>query len=153
MFRSRRAATEALRTLADTHQLCHVLLGLQKGSGPCFAYQLRKCRGACAGKESPATHALRLAAAFVSLRLRTWPYPGAIGVREQSADGSRCDLHVLDRWCHLGTVKDEADLRALQEDLPQPLFDLDTYHILSRYLLRDRATDVIPLGTITRPAA
>ena len=153
MFRSRRAATEALRALADTHQLCHVLLGLQKGSGPCFAYQLRKCRGACAGKESPATHALRLAAAFVSLRLRTWPYPGAIGVREQSADGSRCDLHVLDRWCHLGTVKDEADLRALQEDLPQPLFDLDTYHILSRHLLRDRATDVIPLGTISRPAA
>ena len=154
MFRSRRAATEALRTLADSHQLCHALLGLEKRDGPCFAYQLRKCRGACAGKETSAAHALRLAAAFTSLRLRTWPFPGAIGLREVSADGSRCDLHVLDRWCHLGTVRDEADLRSLQDDPQQPLFDLDTYHILSRHLLRDRSrTDVIPLGLIRHPAA
>ncbi len=146
LFRSRRAAIEALRGLATEHQLCHVLLGLEKRSGPCFAWQIRRCRGACAGKESPEAHALRLAAALATLRVRAWPFPGRIGIRETAAGGNLCELHVLDQWCHLGTVRSEDELRELQEAAPRPLFDPDTYNILTRYLLGGKhRPQIVPL--------
>ncbi|MBX3660829.1 MAG: DNA polymerase III subunit epsilon [Burkholderiales bacterium] len=146
LFRSRRAAIEALRELATEHQLCHGLLGLEKRSGPCFAYQIRRCRGACAGVETAEAHALRLAAALAKLRVRAWPFPGRIGIRETAAGGERCELHVLDQWCHLGTVKSEEELRELEEGAPRPLFDLDTYKILTRYLLGGKhRPQIVPL--------
>ncbi|MDP1672395.1 MAG: exonuclease domain-containing protein [Burkholderiales bacterium] len=152
LFRSRRAAIEALRELATEHQLCHGLLGLEKRSGPCFAYQIRRCRGACAGIETAEAHALRLAAALAKLRVRAWPFPGRIGIRETAAGGERCELHVLDQWCHLGTVRNEEELRELQDGVPRPLFDLDTYKILTRYLLGGKhRPKIVPLHT--EPAA
>lgn len=135
LFRSRRSAIEALREIAVEHQLCQGLLGLDQRNGPCFAWQIKRCRGACAGMETPREHALRLAAALMKLRVRAWPFPGRIGVRETTADGERSELHVLDQWCHLGTVKSETELHALQETTQRPLFDLDTYRILNRFLL------------------
>lgn len=154
LFRSRRAAIEALREIADEHQLCHALLGLEKRAGPCFAYQIRRCRGACAGVETPRAHALRLAAALAALRVRAWPFPGRIGIRETAADGERCELHVLDQWCHLGTVRSEEELHALQDGVPPPLFDFDTYKILSRYLLGGKnRPEIVPLTATAAPAA
>jgi len=150
LFRSRRTAIEALRELATEHQLCHGLLGLEKRDGPCFAYQIKRCRGACAGTETAASHALRLAAALAKLRVRAWPFPGRIGIRETAAGGERCELHVLDQWCHLGTVRNEEELRELQDQAPRPLFDLDTYKILTRYLLGGKhRPQIIPLHAAT----
>jgi len=154
LFRSRRAAIEALREIATAHQLCHSLLGLEKRDGPCFAYQIRRCRGACAGVETPREHALRLAAAFAALRVRAWPFPGRIGIRETAVDGERCELHVLDQWCHLGTVRSEAELHELQDGGSRPLFDLDTYKILTRYLLGGKnRPEIVPLTAAAAPAA
>ena len=68
--------------------------------------------------------------------------------------GERCELHVIDQWCHLGTVKNEQELHELQEDAPRPLFDHDTYKILTRYLLTGKKNpDIIPLTTSAAPAA
>lgn len=154
LFRSRRSAIEALREIAVEHQLCHGLLGLDPRDGPCFAYQIKRCRGACAGMETPREHALRLAAALMKLRVRAWPFPGRIGVRETTADGERSELHVLDQWCHLGTVKSETELHELQETAKKPLFDLDTYKILNRFLLSGKnRPEIITLTAVTGPAA
>ena len=148
LFRSRRAALEALREIALEHQLCHRLLGLEQRTGPCFAYQIRRCRGACVGTETPRAHAARLAVAFAGLRMPPWPYAGRIGVRETAADGRRSDLHVLDRWCHLGTVHSTEELHDLQEAAPRPLFDPDIYRILTRFLRGGRKPcEIIPLAT------
>jgi len=154
LFRSRRTAIEALREIALEHELCHALLGLEKRKGPCFAYQIKRCRGACAGVETPREHAARLAAALAVLRVRAWPFPGRIGIRETSTDGERCDMHVLDQWCHLGTVSSEEELRDLQEGSLRPLFDLDTYKILTRYLLNGKhRPQIVPLTANTAAAA
>ncbi len=154
LFRSRRTAIESLRELAAEHELCHKLLGLEKREGPCFAWQIKRCRGACAGRETPAAHALRLAAAFAKLRVRAWPFPGRIAVRETTADGGRSELHVLDQWCHLGTARSEAELHELQDRATRPLFDLDTYKILNRFLFSGKKRpDIIPLTTPLAPAA
>jgi DNA polymerase-3 subunit epsilon len=134
LFRSRAAALESLREIATEHQLCTLVLELEKGHGPCFAHQLKRCRGACVGKETRLAHGLRLAAALAQLRMRPWPFKGRVGVRENSAD----TLLVLDRWCYLGTVKSELELSELAEQRRQPVFDLDTYKILSRFFASSR---------------
>ena len=136
LFRSRSSALEALREIASSHQLCPIVLGLEKGKGPCFAYQLKRCRGACVGKESRAQHALRLGTALAQLRMRPWPFKGRIGVLENGA--TRGDIIVLDRWCYLGTVRSEAELGELAGRRPSTVFDLDTYKILARFFARPR---------------
>ena len=134
LFRSRAAAIEGLHEIATAHQLCPIVLGLEKGNGPCFAHQLRRCRGACVGKETRVSHALRLAAALAQLKMRPWPFKGRIGVRENDTGG----LIVLERWCYLGTVRSETELAELEETRPQPVFDVDTYKILSRFFASAR---------------
>ena len=136
LFRSRSAALEALREIATAHQLCPIVLGLERGKGPCFAHQLKRCRGACVGKETRAQHALRLGAALAQLRMRPWPFKGRIGVLENGA--ARGEIIVLDRWCYLGTVRSEAELGELQGGGPPAVFDLDTYKILTRFFARPR---------------
>ena len=134
LFRSRAAAIEGLREIATAHQLCPIVLGLEKGNGPCFAHQLKRCRGACVSKESRASHALRLATALAQLKIRPWPFKGRIGVRENGVGG----LIVLERWRYLGTVRSETELAELEETRPQPVFDVDTYKILSRFFASAR---------------
>ena len=141
VFRSRRAALGTLRNLAQAFELCLIASGLEKGKGPCFAHQIKRCRGVCAGLESPARHDLRLMEALTELKLAAWPFKGRIGVRE--SNGERSELHVLDHWCHLGTAHSEHELDALDA---RPSFDLDTYKILKRYLSGSRtAMEIVPM--------
>jgi DNA polymerase-3 subunit epsilon len=133
-FRSRSAALGALREIAAARGLCPIVLGLEKGAGPCFAHQLKRCRGACVGKETRAAHGLRLGAALVQLKMRPWPFKGRIGVRENRSDA----LIVLDRWCYLGTAGSELALEELVDGRAPPVFDLDTYKILSRFFSSSR---------------
>ncbi|HJW54228.1 MAG TPA: exonuclease domain-containing protein, partial [Burkholderiaceae bacterium] len=52
LFSSRRKAETTLRELAEIHDLCLVMLGLEnrtQPTKPCFAHQLHRCRGACIG--------------------------------------------------------------------------------------------------------
>lgn len=135
MFRTRRAAQNCLRELATEYRLCPKLLGLEsRGRGSCFAYQLGRCKGACCGEESPRVHLARLIDALSRLKLKAWPWPGRIAVREQSADGERVELHVIDNWCYLGSADDHDQLDLFTGGVPDG-FDLDSYKILVRHLL------------------
>ncbi|MDX8126044.1 exonuclease domain-containing protein [Methylomonas sp. OY6] len=129
LYHSLRDAQKALRGVAEQHGLCLSVLGLEKTAAgrPCFGHQIKKCRGACVGLEAPLAHAARLLIAMQKLKLAVWPYPGAIGVREGA------ELHVIDRWCYLGTAKNEADIAELLQS-GRPAFDRDTYMLLSKSL-------------------
>lgn len=134
-FRGKREIDNALRELASLYRLCPCRLGLEPNAeGPCMAYQLKRCAGVCAGRESPAQHDGRLASALNSLRLKAWPWPGPIAIREFNADSERTALHVVDRWCLLGSVENEDALAELLSPPPPRAFDLDTYRIISRWL-------------------
>ena len=134
LFRSRTDAVKALRAIAEQQKLCPIVLGLERGKGPCFSHQIKRCRGACCGKEPLPAHALRLAAALTPLKIRAWPYRGRVGVREQNANGERAELHVLDRWCYLGTLRADWELFDAAALRAEAAFDLDTYKILTRFL-------------------
>lgn len=133
-YRTRRQAMDALRQLAEAHSLCPQLLGLETGKGPCFAYQLRRCRGACCGKETPEMHYLRLKQALVSHQLKAWPYPGKLGIRETSASSQESVIHVFEHWCYLGSAKDESALESLCNSRLDFRFDIDTYKLLLKEL-------------------
>ncbi len=130
-FRTRREATNRLRALARDHALCPPLLGLENHpqGARCFDFQLKRCRGACHGGESPQAHALRLIEALHALKVEHWTWPGPIGLREGEA------LHVVDGWRWLGTATDEAMLADILES-GRPAFDLDIYKILVKAVKR-----------------
>jgi DNA polymerase-3 subunit epsilon len=133
-FKSKREANNTLRELAAEHGLCLKRLGLEQGKGPCFNHQIRRCKGVCNGKESPERHDLRLKTALAVLKLRAWPFPGRIAIRDRSEDGARCEWHLFENWCYLGTAKSEAELFDAAQTRFDAAFDLDTYRILRREL-------------------
>jgi DNA polymerase-3 subunit epsilon len=126
-------ALNALRKVADEHGLCHIGTGLQAGPGPCLGYQLKRCRGLCVGGESAIAHSMRMMQALHALRMRDWPHSGRIGIREHDMVTGRREVHVLDRWRHLGTAETDADLHEILQTRADTPFDASVYRILLQY--------------------
>lgn len=137
LFANRRAALETLKSLADEHQLCYGLLGLEsltQGRG-CFRSALHRCAGACCGKESVESHQHRLISALERLQLVCWPWEGAIALKEESADLTQ--YHIIRNWMWLGSVTSLEDAGSLSRQ--QAGFDHDGYKILCKPLLSNSA--------------
>ena len=122
LYRSRKHAEEALRGLARNHALNPRLLGLESGD-------------VRASSETDAQHYLRLKLALSAQRLKDWPYPGKIAVREYDAASQRTQLHLFEHWCYLASVNNEADLHDVLAQRSTPVFDLDIYKLLQQVLL------------------
>lgn len=140
LFRTRRAALEALRGLADEHGLCLQTLGFEPArKGACFRRQIGRCAGLCAAKEGVQAHHARLAAALAALPSLAWPWRGPVGVVEEDASREATELHVIHQWCYLGTARTEDEVPALLEQSRRLHFDPDQYKLLARYLGTKRA--------------
>lgn len=131
-FKTKKQAVEVLRQIAEAHELCPKLLGLESGKGACFASQLKRCRGVCVGKESAAMHYLRLQQALAAHRLKMWPFASKIGIHEYDEQTGNSALHVFDQWCHVATLNSEAELEAIREQRTIFAFDYDTYKLLQK---------------------
>ena len=139
-FKSKREAHNTLRELAAGHGLCLRRLGLEQGKGPCFNHQIKRCKGWCVGKEDAARHDLRLKAALAVLKLRAWPFPGRIAIREGEA------RHLFESWCYLGSAGSETELHEAAQTRYDARFDLDTYRILRRELeKRAGSAEITPI--------
>jgi len=140
LFANRREATESLRNMAARHELCPIVLGLEKPAQPgrpCFAHQIKQCRGACVGKETVGVHNVRMMSALLKLKLSTWPYPGAIGIVERDELREVEEVHVVNGWRHLGSARSEAEIQEiLLGQSGQGRFDRDTYKLLTAHLGR-----------------
>ena len=146
VFRSKRAAMDALRSLADEHGLCLRALGFEpSGRGACFRHQIKRCAGVCAGRESAQVHQARAAAALAGLKTAAWPWRGPVGIVEEDAARDAVEVHVVHNWCLLGTARSETEVGELLEGALRPGFDFDHYRILTRHLAAGRAK-VVDLG-------
>ena len=145
VYRTRRAALKALRSLADEHSLCLRALGVEStGKGACFRRQIGRCGGVCAGKESLLAHHARAAAALAPLKSRPWPWRGKVAIVESDPTRDATEAHVVDRWCYLGAARDEAEVSELVA--AEPRFDYDHYRILARHLGK-RGVRVVQLAS------
>ncbi|MEO8062921.1 MAG: exonuclease domain-containing protein [Pseudomonadota bacterium] len=145
-YRSERDARRAFEGLAREHQWCFKLLGMESGAGSCVGFQMGRCKGVCAGKESVALHLARVKLGLMPLRLKQWPYEGPMVLREGAGD--RAQYHVIDAWQHLATF-DGDDAADHLDDFGRSArrgsaggFDIDGYRILTRHLADAR---LIPL--------
>lgn len=135
VFRSAKDAAKALGDLARAHGLCLKVLGLEAAEGSCLALQLGRCKGACVGKEPLVLHDTRVRMALSALKIKSWPFPGRIALRERSQES--VELHVLDHWSYLGTARSEEELAEIACSAASgtgPAFDADVYKILKRHL-------------------
>jgi excinuclease Cho len=142
LYGSRTSALQGLRELADMHKLCYSALGLEKltKGRACFRAMLNQCNGVCCGRENPVDHQQRLLSALETLRVATWPYPGAIGLQETCDDMQQ--IHVVHNWCYLGSVDTRQQARKLGKVAAG--FDADGYKILCRPILTGTAR-IVPL--------
>ena len=70
---------------------------------------------------------------------------GAVRVTEHHAASGRTRHHVFDRWCHLGSVADEAAAVALAARAPRA-FDVDVWRMVGRWLtVPAHLQQVVPL--------
>ncbi len=146
LFRSRRVALNTLRDLADAHGLCHIAVGIEQGKGPCLGRRLNRCKGACVGGESGIAHAMRMTQALQPLRMQEWPFPGRAGIREHDPATGHSEIHLFDRWRHLGSYDSRADFEESLLARQESSFDFDTYKLLRKFL-RDppRGVEIVKL--------
>ena len=147
LFKGRKGANDALRKLKDEHQLCAIQLGLEKGKGPCFGYQLKKCKGICCGKENPLAYQMHMQQALTPIKIKGWPYQGAIGIKEYNEESDISCIHIISHWLYLGHVSDESELAEFNFDKAAKL-DIDFYKICVSQLQKNHT--LITLKNIDR---
>ena len=92
-------------------------------------------------------HSMRLMQALHALRMRDWPHAGPIGIREHDASTGRTEIHVLDRWRHLGSADADADLQEILQARANTPFDAGIYKMLVQYFRSmPRDSEIIELG-------
>jgi len=149
-FHSEKDACKAMLDIAHAHQLCLKVLGFEVSAGSCFAFQVGKCKGACVGREPLLLHSTRTKLALSSLKLKSWPFPGRIALRERAHAGMPdwivgTDLHIVDNWVYLGTARMEEELDELGAKESSAVFDINVYKILVRYFANHAKLDWIDL--------
>ncbi len=130
VFKSIKQTKEFLHKVAKEYSLCPRLLGLDKGKGLCFYFHLGQCKGACNGEEISLKYNLRFDEGFYNKKIRPWRFDSPIIIKEL---GDRQESHLVDKWCYLGSIKDESfDIESLKKEYR---FDFDTYKILNKFIM------------------
>lgn len=142
-FKSMKQLTEHLYKLSKEFELCPRLLGIEKTRKRCFYSDLGICKGACSGRELNIKYNVRFEEAFYKYKIKQWKFDGPIVIKET---GDSEEAFVIDKWCLLGSAKNADELQNLSKDY---IFDLDTYKILTKFILRPtKNLSINPLGII-----
>ncbi len=148
IFRNLKKAKEALTAIAYESELCQIVMGLEKARNrtdqtACFGWHIKKCRGACTGKEIPAAWNTRFLSAFQETLPRPWPYAGPVMIEEFDRKSGIGEAWLIDDWQIRAAIR-SPDGEAEVETWPGGL-DLESYKILDR-VFRDPYS-----GTRIRP--
>lgn len=139
MYTTKAAANKWYKALIDEHGFCKKILGLEKVSRSCFNYQIKRCKGACAGDETIGSHNARLIAAFATKSISAWPFEEPAVITEEAGDylddgNPKRIHHLIDQWAYLGSTGDLRELDNLAYLSENIAFDRETYRFLNRYI-------------------
>lgn len=133
LFPSVKKAGESIRLISDAYNLCYYATGLERRtSRPCTAFQLKKCKGLCAGVHNHLEHNINLIKGFSELALKAWPYQGPIALIESNTRDNRSQHFIINNWCLLGIAESADDYPQALNGGVQPSLDKDIY----RYLVK-----------------
>lgn len=132
VYTTKGKARKFLNQAIKDYGLCPRLMGLEKGRGACFLYQLKKCAGACCGRESYEDYNHRLLNVFAGRRLQEWPYDSPVLIQEQF-NSEKLSSIVVDQWCVIAKITQEPECQPIV-DYQDKMFDIDTYKILRSFL-------------------
>jgi len=132
-YSTKSKARQFIGDIIRDFRLCPQLMGLEKGRGACFSYQLKRCGGACCGQETPGVYNSRLLAAFEDRRLQDWPFKSPVMIAEKT-DADGFSSIIVDQWCVIASVRQQPECEPVVS-LQDKMFDLDTYKILRSFLV------------------
>lgn len=130
VFKSLKQAKDWVYQLAKAYTLCPKVLGLDKSNNYCFYYHLGQCNGACNNQENVLKYNLRFEEGFYQRKIKPWNFNTPIVIKEI---GDKVESHVIDKWCYLGSIKNESE--TLEDITNDYSFDYDTYKILYKYII------------------
>lgn len=119
---------EFLTNTVKKKGLCSKFLGLEKGKGACFSYQLGHCRGGCVGRISSDEYNLIFDEVFEDLRIKKWIFNSPITITEEG--NNLRETFLFDSWIFLGSSIGKGGSLFMNKFS----FNYDTYRILSSYL-------------------
>ncbi len=128
VYTSKKRALQAIEYYRSEYTLCPKLCGLEHMKGACFLSQLRKCNGACIGKEDNGLYNLRVKLALVDKQLADWPYSGKI-IFKASAHSNL----LFDNWRVVGKIDMEDNL----DESFSTEFNVDNYKIIRSALKKN----------------
>jgi excinuclease Cho len=144
LFANKHRLISALQDLARDHALCLRVMDLDRGTGPCFQYQLGRCDGACAGEESAASHNNRLRDHLDRQRIAAWPFNGPILLRENNIcpaqDQPEEQFHLVDQWAWFGGFSSTNAAAKMLQNAQPATFDRDAYRLIYSAIFRGRVS-------------
>jgi DNA polymerase III subunit epsilon len=132
--------------ICKSYGLCPRLMGLEKGRGACFSYQLKRCGGACAGKVTAEAYNQLVMDVFENQKISQWPYKTPVLLQEISFDSEDYKSIVVDKWCVVAEVNQPEDCSPTIS-YREWVFDIDTYRILKTFIGQKRhRLDIKPIS-------
>lgn len=142
LFANKHRINTTIQNLARDHALCLRVMGLDRGQGACFQHQLGRCDGACAGKESVASHNARLLEHLDRQRIAAWPFEGPILLAEETIrpidDQPTQQYHLVDQWAWHGCFNSPHEATEALMKSSSVAFDRDAYRLIYSALFRGR---------------
>ena len=145
IFKSKKQAIDFLYSVAKEYRLCPKVLGVDKSKGYCFYYHLDQCSGACQKKEMVLKYNLRFDDAFYKSKIKNWNFDSPIAISEV---GEKEELHIVDKWCYLGSIKSSGE--SVEDIKMEYKFDVDTYKILQRFISNPKNQQHIQKYSLSR---
>ncbi|MBA4693770.1 MAG: GIY-YIG nuclease family protein [Congregibacter sp.] len=142
LFANKHRITTTIQNLARDHALCLRMMGLDKGKGPCFQHQLKRCDGACVGQESAESHNARLLDHLDRQRIAAWPFDGPLLLAEHTIHPvdyqPERQFHLVDQWAWHGCFDSEDDANRALTNPTAIAFDRDAYRLIYSAIYRGR---------------
>jgi len=140
-----RSAREHLKSARDAFDLCALHCYLEKGTGPCFDYHLKRCHGACIGEESPDEYNLRAEQAIDMLSIQLEPNFFLI---DQGRNGEEKGVVLVENGEYRGFgYANLAEMNGNLEDLKDVIRPFesnpDTKRIVRRFFLESGKVKVL----------